>query len=132
MPQATLLGAGHDGQHAPLVHVEPAAHIVPVPHVRQTVTPSVAISEGIAMPHGTVPAAGQLPQHTREVGVVVPGGFTHASPVGHMLPTPLHARHAGDGIAVPHITLAGAAQFGQHTPVMPPVQLMPEPQPIVP
>ena len=53
MPQATLLGAGHDGQHAPLVHVEPAAHIVPVPHVRQTVTPSVAISEGIAMPHGT-------------------------------------------------------------------------------
>jgi hypothetical protein len=45
-------------------------------HVRHT-WPIASITFGIAVPHGTVAGSAHRPQHSRVVGVVVPGGFTH-------------------------------------------------------
>ena len=76
------------------------------------------------MPHATVLAAAQLPQHTRAVGAVMPGGFTQLRPLGHCAPTPLQVRHVPPdgscwlGIVVPHVTALAAGQFGQQPPAM--------------
>ncbi len=73
MPHPTLPGAGHAGQHAVPRQVDPAAHIVPVVHVRQSV-PSAACTSGMCVPHATLLALAQLPQQSRSVGSVLPGG----------------------------------------------------------
>lgn len=85
------------------MHVDPLGHIVPVVHVRQTL-PSVASTSGTCTPQATLLALAQLPQHSRAVGSVVPGGFTQLVPVGHIEPTPVHVRHAGEGIVMPQAT----------------------------
>jgi hypothetical protein len=131
MPQPTVLADGQFGQHAPPVHVDPLGHIVPVVQVRHTV-PSDPITSGTCTPHATLLALAQVPQHSRSVGAVMPGGLTQLVPDGHIEPTPVHVRHVGEGIGSPHATLPADAHVGQHVPVAPPVQVLPAPQPIVP
>lgn len=60
------------------------------------------------MPHGTVEGSAQRPQHSRAVGSVVPGGFTHVVVALHAVPTPVHERHVWPaastwlGMVMPH------------------------------
>jgi hypothetical protein len=92
---------------------------------------------GIAMPHGMVAGSAHAPQHSRCVGIVVPGGFTHVVGDAHIEPTPVHVRHAWPsastwfGIVTPHATALAAGQFGQHEPiashVVPDAQRVPVP-----
>jgi hypothetical protein len=126
-----VLGAGQTGQHPLPVHDDPLGHMVPVLHVRQT-TPSAAITSGTGMPHGTLLGLAQAPQHSRSVGSVVPGGVTQLVPSGHIEPKPVHVRHVGEGTGSPHATLLAGGHVGQHVPVVPPVHVLPAPQPIVP
>lgn len=130
-PHGTLDADGQSGQHEPPVHVDPAGHIVPAPQSRQT-APLESSTSGTGAPHATVPALGQLPQQVRSSGIGIPGGFTHEVPAAQREPTPVQVRHAGSGIGSPQSTLEALAQFGQHVPPTPPVQLVPAPQPAVP
>lgn len=86
----------------------------------------------MCVPHATELALAQLPQHSRSVGSVVPGGATQLVPAAHIDPTPVQVRQAGEGIGAPHMTLAAVAHVGQHVPVAPPVHVLPAPQPMVP
>lgn len=113
------------------MHVASPSHIEPVPQVRHTL-PSLARTSGTCAPHGTLDALAQRPQHSRSVGSVVPGGLTQLVPDGHIEPTPIHVRHAGEGMGSPHATELDAAHVGQHVPSGPPVQVMPLVQPAVP
>jgi hypothetical protein len=126
-PHMTAVAAAHVGQHVPVappVQVLPAPQpIVPKPvHVRQTL-PIASRTLGIAMPHGMVAGSGHAPQHSRCVGIVVPGGFTHVVGAAHIEPTPVHVRHALPaastwfGIVTPHATAVAAGQLGQHEPI---------------
>lgn len=77
----------------------------------------------MSIPHGTVEAAGQAPQHTRSVGRLVPGGLTQLRLDGHAVPTPVQSRQVrprpsrGSGIRSPHATSRAAGQSGQHEPI---------------
>lgn len=90
------------------------------------------MTSGTGMPHATVDALGHEPQHTRGSAPVVPGGLTQLSPLGHIEPKPLHMRQLGEGTGSPHATLPVPGQLAQHTPVDPPVHVVPAPQPPVP
>jgi hypothetical protein len=131
MPHGTVPGPGHAGQHTPPVQLEPLSHIVPVVHVRHTV-PSLPITSGTRIPHGTLEAAAQLPQHSRSLGMLVPGGLTQLLPAGHIEPMPMHVRQLVDGTGSPQGTSLDEAHIGQHVPPSPPAQALPGVQPAVP
>ena len=130
-PHITPPALGHCGQHAPAMQLEPLAHIVPGVHVAHAV-PSLPMTFGIVVPHATLAGLGQVPQHSRSIGLVSPMGAAQLVPVGHMEPTPVHVRHVGDGIGSLHATEPAPAHVGQHVPPAPPVHVVPDPQPIVP
>jgi len=113
------------------MHVEPLSHIEPVEQSRHTL-PSLAMTSGTCVPHGTLDALAHGPQHSRSAGRVVPGRLTQLVPDGHNEPAPTQVRHVGEGMGSPHATELDAAQVGQHVPSAPPVHVAPAVQPAVP
>ena len=113
------------------MQLDPLAHMVPGVHVAHAV-PSLPMTFGMVVPHATDAGLGQVPQHSRSIGLVSPIGAAQLVPAGHIEPTPVQVRHVGDGIASPHATEPAAAHVGQQVPPAPPVHVVPEPQPIVP
>lgn len=86
----------------------------------------------MGMPQATLEAAGQLAQHTRSSGEVVPGGLAHERPGSQRVPKPAHVRQSEAGIGSPQSIAEGALHAPQHMPPAPPVQVVPAPQPAVP
>jgi hypothetical protein len=59
---------------------------MPRPVQTRHTLPIASTTSGMSTPHGTDDAAGQLPQQTRSLSIVAPGGTMQLSPGGQTTP----------------------------------------------